>query len=169
MDLPKPVATTAAEDDHESILGQFIYAFGQGAGTVRVSRPAIAALRSRYLGPVRASACTWETTAAYVLPLLAQVGRLAALFATQAGRCAIAEADFTRARRLIESRTHEHAETSGQLMAGPFCPPVGGEADGASEPWLGDDAREGASQFTVRPHEETDFPADRSGSRSHAH
>jgi hypothetical protein len=169
MELPKPAATIAVEDDPENILGQFIYAFGQGAGTVRVSRAAIAALRHRYRGPVQASARKWETTAAYVLPLLAQVGRLAALFATQAGRSAIAESDFTRSRRLVEARTHEHAETSGQLMAGPFCPPVSGEADEASERWLGDDAPESASPFMARPGAETDFPADRVGSRSQTH
>jgi histone H3/H4 len=169
MDLPKPVATIAAKDDHESILGQFIYAFGQGAGTVRVSRRAIAALRARYLGPVQAYAGRWETTAAYVLPLLAQVGRLAALLATQAGRSAIAETDFTRARRLVEARTHEQAEASGQLMAGPLCPPISGEPAVLAERSSQDDTPESVWLFSLRPDVDSGSPTSPIQPRSQAH
>jgi hypothetical protein len=110
----------------EAILGQCCYALGQGAGNMRIRRSAIAALRARYLDPVRDIASTWDDLAASVLPLLAQVGRLAAHLATQAGRTAITEHDFTQARRLVESSAHE---SSGLLIAGPVCPPVPGESD----------------------------------------
>jgi hypothetical protein len=125
--VSKPAPSVALREESENILGQLIYAFGQGAAPTRVTRRAIGALRARYLGPIQTSADGWETRAAYVLPLLAQVGRLAALLATQAGRAAISEADFTAARRLVESRTHATAEAEGQLIAGPLCSAIEGE------------------------------------------
>jgi hypothetical protein len=127
--------TPVLTDDVESILGQFIYAFAQGAGHVRVCRKAIAALRARYQGPIQASSDLWEGRAPYVLPLLAQVGRLAALLATQGGRAAIAESDFTEARRLVEFRTHENGGGS-QLIAGPICPLIKGEPAPIIQPAL---------------------------------
>ena len=116
-------------EERENILGQFIYAFGQGAGSVRVSRSAIGALRRRYGPPIQSSISTWDDKAAHVLPLLAQVGRLAALLATQAGRHAIAEADFKKARRQVESTVHRGAEEAGRLLAGPLCPPTNEDSD----------------------------------------
>ena len=121
-------------EERENILGQFIYAFGQGAGSIRVSRGAIAALRRRYAAPVQSSMSSWDTTAAYVLPLLGQVGRLAALLATQAGRPFIAEADFTLARRQVEHKVHQDAEQSGRLIAGPFCPATPEDLEPATVP-----------------------------------
>jgi len=110
----------------EAILGQCCYALGQGAGNMRIRRAAIAALRARYLDPVRDTVSAWDDLAGNVLPLLAQVGRLAAHLATQAGRTAINEEDFTQARRVVESSAHH---SSGLLIAGPVCPPVAGEAN----------------------------------------
>jgi len=127
MTAPKTIVKSETNDDHEGIVGQFIYAFGQGAGSIRVSRRALIALRSRYLGPIQAAAAEWEARAAYVLPLLSQVGRLAAFLATGAGRAAISEADFTEARRLVEARTHESTSIAGHWIAGPLCPTVEGE------------------------------------------
>lgn len=110
----------------EAILGQCCYALGQGAGNMRIRRCAIVALRARYLDPLRNAASTWDDLAGSVLPLLGQVGRLAALLATQAGRTAIHERDFTQARRVVESSAHQ---SSGLLIAGPVCPPVPAEFD----------------------------------------
>jgi hypothetical protein len=168
MELSKSVAAIAAKDEHEGILGQFIYAFGQGAGTVRVSRRAILALRSRYLGPVQASAGSWETSAAYVLPLLSQVGRLAALLATQAGRSAIAEDDFTQARRLVEAKAHEQAEAAGQLSAGPLCPPIAGEDAVVLERGSYREPAESPSHV-LRADDDADLPVEPIRSRSQAH
>jgi hypothetical protein len=116
--LNQPVTTIESPDD---ILGQFYFAFGQGAGTMRVRREAIAALRRRYRPAIQTSAAVWPEAAGNVLSLLTQVGRLAALLATQAGRTAITEADFTQARQTVEASVHRRHE-SGGLVAGPFCP-----------------------------------------------
>jgi hypothetical protein len=112
-----------AADHAEDILGQFFVAFGQGAGQMRVRRTAIAALRNRYADPIRAAKVDWDSVAPSVLGLVAQVGRLAALIATQAGRAAICESDFTRARQTVEANVH-HRSDAGVLITGPFCPPV---------------------------------------------
>jgi histone H3/H4 len=112
----------------EDILGQFYFAFGQGAGTMRVRQEAIAALRHRYYPAIKASAAAWPEAAGSILSLLTQIGRLAALLATQAGRTAITASDFMQARRSVEASVHEiHA--SGGLSAGPFCPLVADDVE----------------------------------------
>jgi histone H3/H4 len=126
-ELSRSTSASKSVSDPEDILGQFFFAFGQGAGTMRVRRGAIAALRQRYQDPIRAAGGDWDTAAPHVLSLLAQVGRLASLLATQAGRSAIGETDFTQARRMVEAMAHSRAEHAGRLIAGPFCPPVPGE------------------------------------------
>jgi hypothetical protein len=113
--------TIGSTENAEDILGQFYYAFGQGAGTIRVERGAIAALRHRYFNNIKAAPAPWNAMAGNVLSLLAQVGRLAALLATQAGRTAITEADFMCARAKVESTVHPRANDTGRLVAGPFC------------------------------------------------
>jgi hypothetical protein len=120
------VDTTIGESASD-ILGQFYCAFGLGAGPIRIQRAAIAALRARYAGPIQASIAEWEQSAPHVLSFLTQVGRLAALLATQNGRTSVSAADFTQARQTIEAGVHQNAENSGKLFAGPFCPPVPGE------------------------------------------
>ncbi|HKV98841.1 MAG TPA: hypothetical protein VJN96_03395 [Vicinamibacterales bacterium] len=108
----------------EDILGQFYCAFAQGAGAMRIRRGAIRALRGRYFGPIQTLGAQWEEIAPSVLPLLAQVGRLAALLATQTGRTAISAADFMRARRIVEASAHNSSQL---LICGPVCPPIAGE------------------------------------------
>jgi histone H3/H4 len=119
--------TIGSTENAEDILAQFYYAFGQGAGTMRVERAAVGALRRRYFNNIKAAPAPWNAMAGNVLQLLAQVGRLAALFATQAGRAAITEADFMRARKAIESTVHPRANDTGRLIAGPICSIVPGE------------------------------------------
>jgi hypothetical protein len=127
--FPATPVMKCTDENPQDILGQFYYALGQGAGAMRVQRSAIAALRARYYGPIQAAPGPWKTISPNVLGFVAQVGRLAALFATQAGRTAIDETDFTSARRIVESRVHQGAEAAGMLIAGPMCPPVAGESD----------------------------------------
>jgi hypothetical protein len=129
MDCIQPRDRARISPEAEDILGQFFFAFGQGAGTMRVQRSAIAALRRRYAGAIEEASAEWNTAGPHVLGLVGQVGRLAAMLATQAGRAAITEADFTAARRAVETNVHHRAERNGQLHAGPYCPPVLGESD----------------------------------------
>lgn len=123
--LNQPLPAAAIPED---ILGQFYYAFGQGAGTMRVRQEAISALRRRYYPAIQASAARWPEVAGNILSLLAQVGRLAALLATQAGRTAITSADFMQARRSVEANVH-HIHEAGGLRAGPFCPKIAEDMD----------------------------------------
>jgi hypothetical protein len=135
----------------EDILGQFYYAFGQGAGAVRVQRAAIAALRARYLGPIQAAPGPWDAVAGNVLGLVAQVGRLAALLATQDGRAAISEADFVRARQVVEARAHQREDASRTLFCGIYCPPVSEETNPLpQQPELSADAGETVPGLAVQ-------------------
>jgi histone H3/H4 len=127
--LNQPLPSAANPED---ILGQFYYAFGQGAGTMRVRQEAIAALRRRYYPAIQASADAWPEVAGNILSLLAQVGRLATLLATQAGRTAITASDFMQARQMVEANVH-HIHEAGGLLAGPFCPMIAEDVE-ASEP-----------------------------------
>src|ERR1019366_5719120 len=121
-ETPSPVLQTIGSTENpEDILGQFYYAFGQGAGMIRVERGAIAALRHRYFNNIKAAPAPWNAVAGNVLGLIAQVGRLAALLATQAGHTAITDADFMQARARVESSVHPRANDTGRLIAGPFC------------------------------------------------
>jgi histone H3/H4 len=124
-----PVVSVRTPDNPEDILGQFYCAFGQGAGSMRISRSAIAALRERYRAPIEAAPGPWKSRSANVLGFVAQVGRTAALLATEAGRTAINADDFSVARRRVEGRVHAGAEMAGMLIAGPYCPPVAGDVE----------------------------------------
>lgn len=128
------IATTTTDEATMEILGQFYFALGQGAGSIRIRRSAISALRARYEGPIRASVHEWDAAAPNVLAFLTQIGRLAALLATESGRAAISADDFMRARQAVEASVHHTAESTGKLFAGPFCPPVPGEQPPAPRP-----------------------------------
>jgi hypothetical protein len=121
------------ESDTEDILGQFCFALGQGAGTMRIQRDAINALRERYRDAVAAAIDRWPVMAPNILSFVTQVGRVAALQATQAGRTAISAADFMYARQLVESQVHRAGERAHGIFAGPFCPTVPGEKAPESE------------------------------------
>lgn len=124
------VIWTVCGENAEDILGQFYCAFGQGAGSIRIARSAIAAFRRRYFDPIKSAPGPWKAVAPNVLSFVAQVGRLAALFATQAGRTAINSADFARARQMVESSVHRSADASNILIAGPHCPGLPDEING---------------------------------------
>ena len=115
------------QSDTEDILGQFCFALGQGAGTMRIQRAAVSALRERYRGPVSASIDRWPALAPNVLSFVAQVGRVAALRATQQGRTSISSNDFIYARQLVESQVHRAGERAHGIFVGPLCSQVPGE------------------------------------------
>lgn len=132
MERIQQASTSHNHPDPEDILGQFFFAFGQGAGSMRVQRSAIAALRRRYRPAIWEAHREWNSAAPHVLSLIAQVGRLAATLATQAGRAAISEGDFVTARRAVEASAHTRAAQGGRLIAGPYCPAVAGEFEETS-------------------------------------
>lgn len=119
-----PNDTPSSVDD---ILGQFCCALGHGAGPIRIRRNVIAALRRRYSGPLAENVDRWESMAPHVLAFMTQVGRLAALFATQHGRSAIDADDFMRARFMVEREVHAHPDHQKSLIAGPICAVIPGE------------------------------------------
>jgi hypothetical protein len=95
------------------LLGQACIAFGQGTGTLRVTREAVAALRERYDAMVTEDLVErWDTVAVQVLERVRATGRLAAHLATGAARTAILAEDVKRAAVAVE-------EESGTE----FCPP----------------------------------------------
>lgn len=119
-----PNDTPSSVDD---ILGQFCCALGHGAGPIRIRRTVIAALRQRYRGPLAENVDRWESMAPHVLAFMTQVGRLAALFATQQGRSAIGADDFMRARFMVEREVHRHPDHEKALVAGQLCSVIPGE------------------------------------------
>jgi hypothetical protein len=140
--------------DHqvENILGQFLFAFGQGAGTMRVQRATIAAFRARYYDAIQRAPGDWKSVSANVLGFVAQVGRLAAHFATEAGRTAIAEADFMRARQIVEKNVHRTADLAPVLIAGPYCSVTDGEPEPVqAEPSVSDPVVTAAPGDGTRP------------------
>lgn len=151
------VIKTVSGENAEDILGQFYCAFGQGAGSVRISRSAIASFRRRYFDPIKASPGPWKAVAPNVLAFVAQVGRLAALLATQAGRTAIHAADFAQARRMVEASVHRSADTANILIAGPHCPAF---SDEFSDSQL-DRVAEGPDSLSSPPDSGTQAPATR--------
>lgn len=75
----------------EGIMAQIWIAFGQGAGTIRVSQDAAMELRRWYFDAITPEIIDqiWETEAVQVLDRIRAIGSLAALKATTAGATAI--------------------------------------------------------------------------------
>jgi len=100
----------------DDALGQMYVAFGHGAGSMRVSREAVRALRGRYRGILeREAEKHWEQEAVEVLERLRAVGRLAAQKAAERGDTIIRVDDFTRAAQSVEVTSQTE-----------YCPPNGG-------------------------------------------
>ena len=91
------------EEDREAILCQALIAFGQGSGSVRVSRQAAFALRRRYrpriTGEVQEQ---WGREGVQALERLRVVGRLAAQKANEEGLTAIGVDQVEAAARQVE-------------------------------------------------------------------
>ncbi len=89
--------------DIEDILGQFYIAFGQGLGSLRVSRRTAAALRERYLMVINSVILEeWDSIGSEVLERVRAVGRMAAIRAATVGRTYVVPEDFIESSRAVE-------------------------------------------------------------------
>ena len=87
----------------ENIIGQCYIAFGQGLGSMRVSRNAVEALRERYLQIITPEVLEqWDIFGSQVLERVRAVGRMAALRAASAGRTCVDAIDFIDSSRAVE-------------------------------------------------------------------
>ena len=81
---------TQFEEEIESLVGQFCYAFGAGAGRLRVQRETIATLQARYRPYLQANLRTeaghraWADAKFHLLEYVTAMGRYAASLALQA-------------------------------------------------------------------------------------
>jgi hypothetical protein len=119
--MDAPATTTVSRENADDILGQFYFAFGQGATSMRVDRTAIAAFRHRYFDRIVSAPGPWKAAAPNVLAFVEQVGRLCALLATQAGRTAITAHEVRRACPIVEASVHRSADQQNILILGPHC------------------------------------------------
>lgn len=112
----------------QDILGQFIFAFGQGAGSVRVTRLAIRALRKRYQPHITAATQNgdeqWKCEGIHVLEHMRAVGRLASHQVIVDGRNKITPEDFFRAAPVVEfnSRLDKPRPCESKGPRGDWCP-----------------------------------------------
>jgi hypothetical protein len=116
----RPVSPPNFNDPKKlDILGQYYFAFGQGANSMRVSRRVTRALRDRYWEFIKPG--EWDKDiAAYVLDLFRAIGRLAAQSATEEGVPTIRESDFNRAAETVED---EAEATTRSSTLGKYCKP----------------------------------------------
>jgi hypothetical protein len=98
----------------EGIMAQIWIAFGQGAGSTRVSQEAALELRRWYHDAITPEVVEekWKTGAVQVLDRIRAIGRLAALKATLAGSTVIKPQDV-----------YESAATVQATSLTPLCPP----------------------------------------------
>lgn len=99
----------------EGIMAQIWIAFGQGAGSIRVSQAAAMELRRWYFDAITPSVVQqeWETAAVQVLDRIRAVGSLSALKATSGGATTISPA-----------HVHQSASAVQEASVTPLCPPV---------------------------------------------
>jgi hypothetical protein len=123
---------TEFEQEVESVLGQFCFAFGCGATNARVSHRTIRALQSRYRPYVSANFRTeagivaWRTARYHLMHYLTVMGSYAAALASQSGDMTIEPEHFEVAARRFEAAAHRTKDRA--LTAGPWCP--AGDSDG---------------------------------------
>lgn len=99
-------------ESQQNILAQFYVAFGQGAGTMRVHRGTVAALRERYRRNLADWEKRWDDIGAQMLERVRAIGRLAAHRATSGAHTAIRPEHFDSSANEVE-RTSASTE----------CPP----------------------------------------------
>ena len=124
-------------EDVESLIGQFCFAFGAGAGRVRVHRETIRQLQARYRPYLSANMETaegrdsWSTAKYHLLDYVTAMGRYAACLALEGGDMTILPEHFELAAHRFEAAAHR--TRSRALNAGRWCP--GGQStDGPSVP-----------------------------------
>jgi hypothetical protein len=110
----------------ESVLGQFCYAFGAGAGRLRVESAAIKALQARYRPYLTANLETaegrhgWQQSKYHLLDYVTAMGRYAASLALEAGDATILAEHFETAAHRFEAAAHRTKVRA--LTAGMWCP-----------------------------------------------
>ncbi len=117
---------TQFEEDVETLLGQFCYAFGAGAGGVRVHRQTIGTLQARYRPYLTANLSTadgresWSTAKYHLLYYVSMMGRYAASLALESGDMSIRPEHFTIAADRFEAAAHRTRTRA--IRAGRWCP-----------------------------------------------
>jgi hypothetical protein len=117
---------TQFEEEIESVVGQFCYAFGAGAGRLRIHRETIGALQSRYRPYLQANMATdagikaWADAKFHLLEYVTAMGRYAASLALQAGEMTILPEHFDVAAKRFEIAAHRTRTRA--IKAGPWCP-----------------------------------------------
>jgi hypothetical protein len=125
-------------EDAEQLLGQMMFAVGQGADGVHIHRSAVAKMRERYepstykfviCNPCRNSKgekipnCwedRWKESGIYTLRYFEVIGRLAAHYATIDGTPSIDARHFEQARVVVEATYR--AELAEVRIEGDICP-----------------------------------------------
>ena len=117
---------TQFETNVESIVGQFCYAFGAGAGRLRVQRETIETLQARYRPYLRANLQSdggrkaWGDAKIHLLEYVTAMGRYAASLALQSGEMTILPEHFEVAAKRFEHAAHRTRTRA--IKAGPWCP-----------------------------------------------
>ena len=126
---------TAFEEEVETIVGQFCYAFGAGAERVRVSRETIEVLQTRYRPYLTTNLQTdigrraWADAKYHLLECLTTMGRYAASLALQGGHMTIQPEHFAVAAKRFETGVHRSRRR--KIKAGIWCP-NGASVEGTS-------------------------------------
>jgi hypothetical protein len=117
---------TQFEIDVEGIVGQFCFAFGAGAGPLRIQRQTIETLQARYRPYLLANLETesgrraWSDAKFHLLEYVTAMGRYAASLALQAGEMTILPEHFEVAAKRFEHAAHRTRTRA--IKAGPWCP-----------------------------------------------
>lgn len=117
---------TRIEQEVESLVGQFCYAFGAGAQRLRVHRDTIQALQSRYRPYLAVNLQTesgqraWQDAKYHLLDYLTAMGAYAADLALEGGDMTILPEHFETAAKRFEAAAHR--TRSRMIKAGPWCP-----------------------------------------------
>ena len=114
------------QEEVDSVLGQFCYAFGAGAGGIRVHRATIVTLQRRYRPYLTANLASadgresWRSAKYHLLDYLTIMGKYAAALALESGDMTIQPAHFDLAAERFEAAAHRTRTRA--LQAGKWCP-----------------------------------------------
>ena len=123
---------TEFEQEVESVLGQFCFAFGAGAAKTRIAHSTIRLLQARYRPYISANFRTeagidaWKSAKYHLLHYLNVMGTYAAALASQSGDMTIEPEHFEVAAKRFEAAAHRTKARA--LKAGQWCP--AGDSDG---------------------------------------
>ena len=117
---------TEFEQDVESVLGQFCFAFGAGAANARIAHRTVRALQSRYRPYISANFRTddgrqaWRSAKYHLMHYFNAMGAYAAGLASQSGEMTIEPEHFDVAAKRFEAAAHRTKTRA--LNAGIWCP-----------------------------------------------